>query len=306
MRHGLDFNRMDGTVAHNAHGIIVFGHFATSGAELCGNGLHMFRNHIVQGHITAGNSCANHIAPRFNLVRNDGIRATMQLLDATNLDNIRTGTVHISTHHVQAVGKVYNMRLTGNVFQNGQALRFHSGQHGVHGGANGNRIKKDMAPSQVLCTNTDHAVFNGIIGTHSGKGFQVLVNRARSQIAATGHGNLTGTKAAQQRAQKIITGTHLAGKLVRYLGAVQMGRINFICAFANHADAGPQLAQDLEGGHNIADTGKVFDGTFICRENGGRQNCHSGILGAADNDIAVQGLAPMNHKLFQAATLLLG
>ena len=55
-----------------------------------------------------------------------------------------------------------------------------------------------------------------------------------------------------------------------------------------------------------ADTGKVFDGTFICRENGGRQNCHSGILGAADNDIAVQGLAPMNHKLFQAATLLLG
>lgn len=59
-----------------------------------------------------------------------------------------------------------------------------------------------MAPSQVLCTNTDHAVFNGIIGTHSGKGFQVLVNRARSQIAATGHGNLTGTKAAQQRAQK--------------------------------------------------------------------------------------------------------
>ena len=85
-----------------------------------------------------------------------------------------------------------------------------------------------------------------------------------------------------------------------------MGRIDFICAFANHADAGPQLAQDLEGGHNIADTGKVFDGTFICRENGGRQNCHSGILGAADNDIAVQGLAPMNHKLFQAATLLLG
>ena len=67
-----------------------------------------------------------------------------------------------------------------------------------------------------------------------------------------------------------------------------------------------ELAQDLEGGHNIADTGKVFDGTFICRENGGRQNCHSGILGAADNDIAVQGLAPMNHKLFQAATLLLG
>ena len=250
MRHGLDFNRMDGTVAHNAHGIIVFGHFATSGAELCGNGLHMFRNHIVQGHIAAGNSCANHIAPRFNLVRNDGIRATMQLLDATNLDNIRTGTVHISTHHVQAVGKIYNMRLTGNVFQNGQALRFHSGQHGVHGGANGNRIKKDMAPSQVLCTNTDHAVFNGIIGTHSGKSFQVLVNRARSQIAATGHGNLTGTKAAQQRAQKIITGTHLAGKLVRYLGAVQMGRINFICAFANHADAGPQLAQNLEGGQH--------------------------------------------------------
>lgn len=70
-----------------------------------------------------------------------------------------------------------------------------------------------------------------------------------------------------------------------------MGRINSMC-FCNHADAGPQLAQDLERGHNIADTGKVFDGTFICRENGGRQNCHSGILGAADNDIAVQGLAP--------------
>ena len=53
-------------------------------------------------------------------------------------------------------------------------------------------------------------VLHGILCTKGSEGFQVLVNRARAQIAAARHGDLTGTKAAQQCAEKVVACAHLA------------------------------------------------------------------------------------------------
>ena len=55
-----------------------------------------------------------------------------------------------------------------------------------------------------------------------------------------------------------------------------------------------------------ADTGKVFDDALVSRQNGSGQDGHRSVLGAADDHITVKGFAPVNDKLFQAATLLLG
>ena len=60
----------------------------------------------------------------------------------------------------------------------------HSGQHGVHGGTDGDRVKKDVPADQMLRPDVDLAVLHGILCTKGGEGFQVLVNRTRAQIAA--------------------------------------------------------------------------------------------------------------------------
>ena len=91
----------------------------------------------------------------------------------------------------------------------------------------------------------------------------MLVNGTGAQIAPARHSYLTGAKPSQQCSQEIIAGAHLTGQFVGYFGAVDMRCIDFVSAAADHADAGAQLAKNLERSHHIADAGQVFNQTFI-------------------------------------------
>ena len=241
----------------------------------------------------------HHIAARLNLVGDDGIVAAVQGLHAVNLDDISTCAVNVCTHHIQKVGKVHNVRLTRNVFQHGGSLGQHGGQHSVHRCTDRNRVKKDMAARKVLRTDMNLAVLHRILRTEGGESLQMLVNGARAQIAAARHGHLTGAETPQQCAQKVVAGAHLAGQLVGDLGAVDMGCINFIGTAADHADIRTQLAQNLQGRHNVTDTGQIFNQTFPTRQNCGRQNSNRGVLCAANVDIANKRLPPANNVFFQ-------
>ena len=132
----------------------------------------------------------------------------------------------------------------------------------------------------------------------------MLVNGAGPQVAAARHGNLPGPEPPQQRPQEIVAGAHLAGQLVGDFGAVDMGRVDLVGVFADHPDAGAQLAEDLERGHHIADTGKIFNQAFVRRQDRGWQNGHRRVFGAADDHIAGKSFAAANYKLFQVVTLL--
>ena len=242
MRHRLELERLQLTAAGDAQCIIEFFDLTACSPQLGRNRLHVLGDDIVQHDVTLCDSGGHHIAACLDLVRNDGIVAAMHLFDAVDLNDIGTGAVYISTHHVQEVGKIHDMRLTRNIFQNGRTLGQHGSQHGIHRGTNRHRVKKDMCACQMLSLDMNLAVLNGILCPEGGKGLEMLVNGARAQIAAARHGDLTGAEAPEQRAQKIVAGAHLAGQLVRYLGTFQMGRIDLIGTAADHADIGTQLA----------------------------------------------------------------
>ena len=152
---------------------------------------------------------------------------------------------------------------------------------------------------EVLRRNANHAILHRVLRTHGSKRLEMLVNGAGAKVAATRHGNLSRTEPAQQCAEKIIAGAHLAGKLVGNFGTVDMGGVDLVNVAADHADAGAQLAEDLERGHHIADTGQIFDDALALGQNGGGQDGHRSVFGAANDHIPVQGLASPNHKLFQ-------
>ena len=64
-----------------------------------------------------------------------------------------------------------------------------------------------------------------------------------AQIAAAGHGHLCLAKAGEQRTQEVVAGTHLAGQIVRDVGAVQVGGVDLVGIAVQHLDAGTQGAQ---------------------------------------------------------------
>ena len=196
----------------------------------------------MQRYIALGDGGGYHVAACLDLVRNDGIVAAVHLFDAMNFDNVGTGTMHVSAHHVQEVSKVHNVRLTSYVFQNGRALCQHGSQHGVHGSTDGHRVKEHMPAHQVVGLDMDLTVLHRVLSAKGGESLQMLVDGTGAEVAAAGHSDLACTKTAQQRTQEVVAGPHLAGQLVRHFGAINVGGINFIGAAADHADTGTQLA----------------------------------------------------------------
>ena len=225
--------------------------------------------------------------------------------DAADLDDIGAGAVDVGAHHVQAVGQVHHVGLAGDVFQHGQTVGHDGRQHGVHGGAHRYRVEKDMRPLQAAGGDADHAVLHRILRPQGGEGFEVLVNGPGAQVAAARHSHLRRAEPPQQRAKEVVAGPHLAGKLVGDLGAVDAGGIDLVGAFADHADIGAQLAQDLQRGHDVADAGQVFNDALAARQDGSGQNGNGSIFGPANRDFAGQRVPAANDKLFQSNASLL-
>ena len=223
----------------------------------------------------------------------------MHLLDASDLDDVGARAAHVRAHHIQKVGNVNNVGLFGHVFQHGLALGHHSRQHGVDGGAHRNGIEKHVLAAQAVGLHTDHTVFHRVLRAEGYKRLEVLVDGARAEITAAGHGHGGFAETAQQRAQKIIRGAHLARKLVGHTCGGDMGCVDLQRVLVDDAHMRAHGAEDVHRGTDVADIGQVLDHTFTACKNGGRQDGDRRIFRAADLDFAHQRFTAVNDKLFQ-------
>ena len=198
----------------------------------------MLGDDVVQRDIALGDGGGYHVAAGLDLIRDDRVVTAVQLLDAVDFDDIRTGAMYICAHHVQEVGKVNDVRLTRDVFKDRSAFSQNGRQHSVHRRADGDCVKKHMAADKVIRLDMDLTVLHRILGPEGVECLQVLVDGARTQVTSARHGDLPCPKAAQQCAKEVVAGTHLARQLIGDFGAVNMRRIDLIGAAADHADAG--------------------------------------------------------------------
>ena len=134
----------------------------------------------------------------------------------------------------------------------------------------------------------------------------MLVDGAGAEVAAAGHGHLSLAKTGQQCAQKVVAGAHLAGQVVRDVGAGQMGGVDLVGVAVEHLDLRAQGAQDLQAHRHITDIRQILDHTDIRCQNGCRQDAHRRIFGTRNGNFAVQGLAARNNKFLQFYDLLVG
>ena len=223
----------------------------------------------------------------------------MHLLHTADLDDVGACAAHIGAHRVQEVGHVHDVRLLGHVLQHGHAFRHHRRQHGVDGGAHRHGVEKDMVAFQALGLHIDHAAAHGVFRAQSGEGLEMLVDGAGAQIAAAGHRHRGGAEPAQQRAQEIVAGAHLAAELVGHFGAGDAGGVDLEGVCIQHLHLCAHLVQNVHRGRHIADVGQVFDHAGTARQQRGRQNGNGCVFGAADGYLAHEGLSAGNHKFIQ-------
>jgi len=306
VRHGVDLQRQDIAGAAHAHGIVELLHLNASAAQLGSDGFQMLGGDVLHQNVAAGGRSGHHVAAGLDLIRDDAVGAAVHLFHAAHLDDIGACAADIRTAHIQEVGQIHHMGLLGAVFQNGLALGIHRREHAVHGGTHADLIKEDVCAVQLPGTHGDHTVVHAVLCAQRAEHLQMLVDGTRAEVAAAGHGHLCLAETGQQRTQKIVAGAHLTGQIVRNVGTGQMGGIDLVGVAVDHLDLCTQNTQDLQAHRHIADIRQIFDHADIRCHNGCRQDAHSRILRAGDDDFAVQGLTARNNKLFQFYDLLVG
>ena len=80
------------------------------------------------------------------------------MLNAADLNNIRTCASDIRTHRVQKVCKVNDMRLLSGIFDNRQALCLNGGEHEIDSCTDGNHIEIDKTAGKVRSLNINHCI----------------------------------------------------------------------------------------------------------------------------------------------------
>ena len=89
-----------------------------------------------------------------------------------------------------------------------------------------NLVEVDVRPLQALGISVDETVFDADLGTQQLEALDVLIDGTNAEIAPAGHGNTGLAKTPQQRADEIIAGAHMLGKLVGDGGFGKGGGIN--------------------------------------------------------------------------------
>ena len=101
-------------------------------------------------------------------------------------------------------------------------------------------------------------------------------------------------EAAQQRAHQIIAGPHLLHQGRFRLGGVDTGTIDGNGAVHQVADLGTSALQNGTQNTDIRDVRNIFNLARAVYQECSRQNCHGGVLRAADGDAAMQARAALN------------
>ena len=182
--------------------------------KLGSRSLQMLRNNITDRNITTRSSCRKHKRTSLDLIRNDRILRTMKLLNTTDTDHIRTGTLDIRTHAVQEVRHINNMRLPCSILNDRTTSRHRSSHHNIDGSAYRNHIQEDMAAMKILRLRNDRTMTDIHIRAKSTETFQMLIDRSAADITSTRKRNLRMFILTKQSTKKIIRSTDLLDKFI--------------------------------------------------------------------------------------------
>ena len=303
VRHGLDVAFRQSAGRADADAFVVFLDLRAAFDQLRGDGFQMLRDDVADHDVAARRRRHDHIGAGLDLVGHDGIVAAVHMLDAADLDRVRTGAAHVRAHQVQKVRQVDDVRLLRRIFDDRQPLRPDGGEHDVHGRADADHVEIDRAAHQRVRGRGDHGVLCPDPRAERLKALDVLVDGTDAEIAAAGHGNFRLAGPAQQSADKIIGGAHLLRHRVGDDVGSERGRVDLEGVRVQHADLCTEAPHDLEHQANVPDVGHVLDAADPFRQQRGGDQRDSGIFRAADIDGAVKLFPAGDNEFIQKIAL---
>ena len=293
---GLHVDGPDRAIAHDTHGGLTLLNRHAGLPQIRPQRLIMRRNHAGQGDIAARRSRRHGIGAGLDTVGHHRPYRGLERRDALNRDRAGARAGDLRAHGIQAIGQVLNLRLARAILQLRCALRQHRCQHGVLGRAHRDKRKDDMAALEPArrCLGQHIAFFQRDPGAQCLHGFQVQVDRARADGAATRQGDFRLALARQKRAKHVEGGAHLAHQIIGRCRArkVRSREAQPVAGllFSLHAQMGQKVRHEAR----IRQARHVFQEQLAFGQQACRHQLQSRVLRAGNLNGAGKWLFPAN------------
>ena len=188
------------------------------------------------------------------------------------------------------------MRFARGIFNNRKALCLYGCKDNIHRCTDGDHVKVNVRTAQLLCGDLDHAVVEAVRAAQRLKALDVLVNGAHAEIAAAGKRHNGLGAAAEQSADIVVRAAHFAAQLARHHVRVDGGRVDLHGILAEPAHSRTHLGQDACTELHIGNVRYVLYTAGRFRHGYGRNDRHSRVFRAADDNLTVQALSALDDK----------
>ena len=279
-----------------------------AGADL-GPGFAQLAHHRIQrvglgvggAHAAAGHGGRNQEGAGLDAVGHHRIVGAVQLVDAVDGDDVTAGALDAGAHGDQAAREINHLGFARGVFQHGGAVGQGSGHHQVLGAGHGDHVHHDARALQPLAAGVNVAVLDLDVGAHRLQAFDVNVDRARADGAATGQADACIAEARQRRAQHQDGGAHgfhhfVGGFLVRD-GFAAQGDVVLVV----QRDAHAHVAEQGQHGADVLEMRHVRQFQRLGGEQAGGQDRQRGVLGAGNAHLTGKRVAAMDQQGIHSA-----
>jgi hypothetical protein len=253
-----------------------------------------------QGEVPAGDGGGHGIGAGLDAVGDHGMVRAAQARRAANRQGVGADALDAGAHGDEAVGQVRDLRFARGADQPGLAL----GQGGSHqqvlGRADGDLGEDDLrALESGRRAGPDVAVLQLDLRAQQLQALEVQVDRPRPDGAAAGQRDLGVADAGQKRPEDEDAGTHAPDQVVGGQRAGDPARrqlqhpagVPGLGGVAVHVDLDAVLLQQVRHGGDVAQMRQVRERQRLVGQQAGRHQWQGRVLGAADADLALEGLA---------------
>ena len=265
----------------------------------------MLWNHITDRHIASGSRRRKHKGSGLDLIRNYRILRSVEPLYTADLDHIRSCPADIRSHTVQEIRHVYNMRLLGNILQNGQPLSHSSRHHHIDRCPDTYHIKINMLSNQTIRLCDNLAVFNLHVCTKGTESLQMLVYGPAPDITSARKGNLRPLIFAKKSAQQIIRRPDLLHIFIFDSEIGDSFSIDPHCMAIHTVDTCPNSHNCIQQHINIIDIRQIVNQDCLISHNSRRKNSQRRILGSANLDFSNERISAFDNILFHNCTSII-
>lgn len=251
----------------------------------------MSRDNIFDGDIPVCDSACEEKRSCLDAVREDGVVAALESLNALDFEVVTADPLNPGPHFDEHLAEVDDFRFAGRTFDAGDARREDGRHDHICGTGNGGAVPAthvEIVPVEVLRIDFNVTVFVADPATESLQSFQVKINGAWANDAASRQRDFGEPETPCERSQKTDRSSHLADQVIRRTGAY-FSRLNFPCVWVDLFYVSSQVAHNARHEMDVGEVRYIFNAAFFTGEERRGKDRKCGIFGATGDDRSIEG-----------------